>query len=76
MHKMVLLVLYNTSIAGKFFLERLQNLLQIVVGRNTLHRCQHLFAVALLEPNVDQLECHCCHLRIQLCKGIVFTRKK
>ena len=47
-------MLHNSSITGELLLSHLDDLLEVVLGAEALHRGQCLPAVSLLDPDVDQ----------------------
>lgn len=47
-------MLHNSSITGKLLLGHLDNLLEVILRAEALHRGQGLPAVSLLDPDVDK----------------------
>ena len=47
-------MLHNSPIAGKLFLGNFNNLLEVVLRGEALHRGQRLPAVPLLDPDMNQ----------------------
>lgn len=48
-----LLILDNVTVTSKILLQDLQDLLQVVLARNSLHRGKSLTTVTLLDTDVD-----------------------